>query len=181
MKPIDPQLQSAVWSRVMAGCHEGAPMPAAASAAKEHCASSPRAAEQVAGIQADFPVADLLDMMQGEINDCAVYRYLSCKACGRDAKTLMNMADEKACHFQKLHTMYFLLTGKCISLKPVQPNCVSCLTDELRIRYQEELKAAAWYEAAAKRWPAMADEFCCMAAEETRQTKYLRSMICHRL
>lgn len=163
MNSIDPKLQSAVWNRVMSGCSGTVSQEAAAPA------------------QGALSARELLDMMQGEKNDCAVYRYFSRKACGRDARTFQAMADVKACHFQKLHTMYFLVAGECASLQAARPNCTTCMAEELRIRYNEELKAAAWYEAAAKRWPAMADEFRCMAAETMQMTREIRSMICRLL
>ena len=77
MQPIDPKLQSAVWGRVMAGC------PAAGGGM------------QPAGRET-IPAEEVLQMMQMEKNDCAVYRYLVCRACGSEARTLRQMADDKA-------------------------------------------------------------------------------------
>lgn len=162
MQPIDPKLQSAVWGRVMAGC------PAAGGGM------------QPAGRET-IPAEEVLQMMQMEKNDCAVYRYLACRACGSEARTLRQMADDKACHVQKLHAMYFLETGKCVCLQPEKPDCTACLTEALRGRYETARKTADLYEKAAERWPDMSDEFLCMAADETRHSKCIRSMICRRL
>ena len=172
MQPIDPKLQNEVWSRVM-----GANQPAtAADTVSDTVPEQPAETET-----APLTDAELLTRMQHEKNDCATYRYLSCKACGCDARTLRQIADDEACHFKKLHAMYFLLTGKCVCLSPEKPDCTACLTDALRARYEGELAAAAQYEADARRWPDMADEFLCMAADETRHSKCVRAMICRRL
>ena len=159
MQPIDPKLQCDVWNRVRnTGADPEQPAPPAAICETE-----------------------LLQMMQAEKNDCAAYRYLACKACGKDAAILRQIAADEACHFKKLHGMYFLLTGKCVCLPPDQPDCTACLTEALRSHYEGERKGAAAYEAAAGRWPAMADEFYCMAEDETCHSKLIRSMICRRL
>lgn len=162
MQSIDPKLQNAVWNRVMS--------------------ANPEAAPAAAGTP-EFPISapELLDMMQDEKNDSAAYRYLSCKACGCDAKTLRSISEEEACHFKKLHAMYFLVTGKCICMQAEKPDCTACLTEALRTHYSGELKGAAVYEDAAKRWPDMADEFRSMAGDETCHSKQMRAMICHRL
>lgn len=157
MQPIDPKLQSEVWSRVKG------------SGAPECAGETVMTAEEV------------LCMMQNEKNDCAVYRYLATKACGRDAQELRRIAADEACHFKKLHAMYFLLTGKCVCLPSEKPECTACLTEALRARYAGERKGAMEYQKAAERWPAMADEFYCMAEDEDCHSKYIRSMICRRL
>ena len=76
---------------------------------------------------------------------------------------------------------YFLETGKCVCLQPEKPDCTACLTEALRGRYETARKTADLYEKAAERWPDMSDEFLCMAADETRHSKCIRSMICRRL
>lgn len=168
MESIDPKLQNDVWRRVM-GTAEAPAVPEAPAA--------PEAPETPSILTAE----ELLTRMQQEKNDCATYRYLACKTCGCDARTLRQLADDEACHFKKLHAMYFLRTGKCVCLPPEKPDCTACLTDALRARYQGELAAAALYEDDARRWPDMADEFYCMAADEVRHSRCVRAMICRRV
>lgn len=194
MQSIDPKLQSGVWQRVMGASQTEAPTGPSAPTGPDATAipatpltpatptvpttpTTPAVPETPAVLSAE----ELLERMQHEKNDCAAYRYLCCKACGCDARTLRQMADDEACHFKKLHAMYFLITGKCVCLPPEKPDCTACLTDALRARYEGELAAAAQYEADARRWPDMADEFLCMAADETRHSKCVRAMICRRL
>lgn len=170
MNSIDSNLQNTVWNRVMSGCGESE---CTQCAQHTQCAQDTR--------QDSMQTGDLLDMMQGEKNDSAVYRYLSSRVSGRDSRTFLSMAEDKACHFRKLQTQYFLMTGECAQIRAERPNCVSCLTDELRIRYHEEMKVVDWYEDAAKRWPDMKDAFCCMAEKARQHVCAIREMLDRRL
>ena len=158
MQSIDPKLQSAVWSRV-----QGTPCPE--EAAKGGVVS----AEEV------------LQWMQDERDGCAVLQYLAGKACGKEAAQLRQMAARRACHYRKLHTMYYLLTGQCVHLTAAQPDCTACLSEALRTAYQEERQRKQRYEQAADRWPAMADEFYRMAADDDCNSRRIRAMLCNRL
>lgn len=156
MQTIDPNLQSAVWGRVM-------------GTAPEQSGETAITAEE------------LLTWMQEEKDGCAVYRYLACKACGKEAATLRQMAADEACHFKKLHTMYYLLTGQCVAIQAARPDCTACLSQSLRAAYQGERQHQLRYQKAADRWPAMADEFYSMSAVEDGHSRSIRSMICSRL
>ena len=156
MQPIDPNLQSAVWSRVMGTVTES-------------------------GGETAVTAEELLNWMQGEKDKCAVYRYLAGKACGREAAALRQMAADEACHFKKLHTMYYLLTGQCAALQAARPDCTACLSQSLRSAYQAERQDQLRYQKAADRWPAMADEFYAMSDDEDRHSRCIRSMLCSRL
>ena len=156
MQTIDPNLQNAVWSRVMG--------------------TAPDQSGETA-----ITAEELLRWMQGEKDGCAAYRYLACKACGKEAAMLRQMAADEACHFKKLHTMYYLLTGQCAALQAARPDCTACLSQSLRTAYQGERHDQIQYQKAADRWPAMADEFYAMSADEDRHSRCIRSMICNRL
>ena len=156
MQSIDPNLQSAVWGRVMGTAPE---------------------TEGETAITAE----ELLNWMQGEKDGCAAYRYLACKARGKDAEALRQMAADEACHFKKLHTMYYLLTGQCVAIQANRPDCTACLSQSLRSAYQGERQDQLRYQKAAERWPAMADEFYAISADEDRHSRRIRSMICSRL
>ena len=157
MQTIDPKLQDAVWSRV----HGTSQAP--------DCGC------------AGVPAEELLQWMQEAKDACAIYRYLAGKACSREAGELRKMAADQACHFRKLHTMYYLLTGQCIHLTAARPDCTACLSESLRTAYQAEQCRKQRYAAAADRWPAMADEFLCMADDAEFHSCRIRAMLCRRL
>ena len=157
MESIDPKLQSAVWNRVL-GTEQNAQEGETAVTAEE-----------------------LLAWMQVEKDACARYRYLACKTCGRESVQLRRMAETELCHFRKLHAMYYLLTGSCVQLQAARAGCTTCVSESLRAAYQGERQAKRIYEQAAERWPAMADAFYTMAADEDCHSKQIRTMICQRL
>ena len=156
MQTIDPNLQSAVWGRVM-------------GTAPDQSGETAVTAEE------------LLTWMQAEKDDCAAYRYLACKTCGKEAAVLRQMAADEACHFKKLHTMYYLLTGQCAAIQAARPDCTACLSQSLRAADQDERQDQLRFQKAADRWPAMADEFYAMSADEDRHSRCIRAMICNRL
>ena len=157
METIDPKLQSAVWNRVL-GAEQDAQEGETVVTAEE-----------------------VLAWMQVEKDACARYRYLSCKTCGQESAQLRKMAETELCHFRKLHAMYYLLTGHCVQVQAARAECTTCVSEALRAAYQGERQAKRLYEQAAERWPAMADEFYTMAADEDCHSKHIRSMICKRL
>lgn len=165
MQPIDPMMQQAVWNRVMAGDR----------GAVETCPTAPPQCP------ATITEEELLELMQDEKNDCATYRYLSCKSSGAEAKTLKELSAEEAGHFKKLHALYYILTGQCVCLEPAKPACTACLAVSLRERYEGELAGARAYEEAAVKWPDMAHVFHCLAADERAHSQKIVCLLQYRL
>lgn len=164
MQCMDSTMQKAVWARVMATGDEA-----------QNCPTPPPQCP------ACITAQELLALMQDEKNDCATYRYLSCKSCGAEAKALKELSQEEACHFKKLHALYYILTGQCVCLDPAKPACTACLAVSLRERYEAELAGARAYEEAAAKWPDMAAEFRCLAEDERAHSRKLVCLLQYRL
>lgn len=168
MQPIDSRLSEEVWGRVLAGQNDAAQDAPAQSAAKAEDAAQQR-------------ISKTLELVQDEKNDAATYRYLSCRTSGAEARVLSAIAADETRHAKELGAMYFLLTGKCESAQAARPDCVSCMADALRARFAGELAGAEEYAAAAEACKPMAAEFRCLAADETRHSRMLLSLLEKRL
>lgn len=89
--------------------------------------------------------AVLLDFISGEQQDSRVYQALACKLGGSDGVQLRRMAKEKACRAKRLAAAYFLLTGVRPCVRTLPFAAVTCPVEELRSRYEAELRDAEGY------------------------------------
>ena len=143
MNQIDCKQAQRVWSRVMA-----AQADAQENAPKQTMEKTP-AAQAAREAEAAITPEQILELMNGELEDAATYRALACRMNGCAKKTLQELAKEERCHAKKLGAMYFLLTGKKACPRRPEPPCITCNAETLRRQYQQELCDREQYESLA--------------------------------
>ena len=137
MQPLTEQQTQRVWSRVMSA----QAVPAAQMNAQTGSGSA--AADSLTPEK-------LLELIQNERADSALYAHLSGRMKGRAQAMLREMARQEACHAKQFGAVYFLKTGKKACPGSPGAPCVTCINETLRQRYSEEHAAHEAYEALAK-------------------------------
>ena len=149
MQPLNEAQTQRVWSRVMNA-------QAAPAAAMEN------------GQENSLTEQRLLTLIDDERRDSATYLHLAGRMKGKAQAMLRRMAQEEACHARKLGAIYFLLTGKRVCAAPARPECVTCINETLRQRYEEEHPAHEMYAAMAETAGTYRCTLETIAAEECR-------------
>lgn len=94
-------------------------------------------------------LAGLRGFMDGEYSDSMFYKKLASCLSGREAKRFFaGLAADEHCHFKKLQTAYFLMTGDTYMPENKNVQITSILT-ALYTRFKEETEGAEAYAAAA--------------------------------
>lgn len=151
MHTIDPNLQRSVWQRVLG--HAAAP---------EDAGPEPE---------------ELLRFLEAERNGAAAYRSLSRRLWGRDAALLREIAGEARVHAQTLHAAYYAETGRRAELPPEGPFHFPSVPEALLAARNRERETAREYEAAAKRWPSLREDFQGMAEDKRRRAQCLHILL----
>ena len=129
---LDSKREQEVWQRVMD-----------LSAQAPACCKMPKT---------DTVTAEqIMEKLMGELEDVMVYEALSCRVRGDARRCLLMLAAGERRHYEKLETVYYLMTGKkpCPD-RPKRP-CIACTNEELRERYIHEVKGAEKYKALAEK------------------------------
>lgn len=137
MQPLTEQQTQRVWSRVMSA----QAVPAAQMNAQTGSGSA--AADSLTPEK-------LLELIQNERADSALYAHLASRMKGRAQAMLRKMARQEACHAKQFGAVYFLKTGKKACPGSPEAPCVTCINETLRQRYSEEHAAHEAYEALAE-------------------------------
>ncbi len=123
---------------------------------------------------------DILSFMESECSDRQLYSAMARKGRTRaESRCLAAIGAAKACHAKKLEAVYFIMTGShpCPA-QPPEPN-IRCLTDALRQRYYDELKAQQQYLEASKRAEdeRISQLLSCLAGEEKKHGDIIWSLL----
>ena len=154
--------EEAVWQRVMAVSGEA---PA--------CQMQPRTQQAAGGLTQDH----LMDLMHDELSDSCTYRALAGRSRGNVRRCLLQLAQEEQQHYRKLETIYFVMIGRrpCVD-RPKVP-CPTCLSEELRKRYEEELAGAARYDKLAQNAGSFASVLHCLHHAEERHAQVILELL----
>jgi len=153
--------EEAVWKRVMALSAEMPELPAP-------CRSKP---------DTGLTEAQVLELLQGELADACTYRILAQRAKGDLRRTLLGLSQAEQRHSRKLEAVYYLMTGKRPCPDRPKAPCVACLNEELRRRYEAEVKGAARYHKLADQAGSFSQTFHCLGLEEERHGQMILKLL----
>ena len=144
---VDHKREEAVWKRVME----------VSAQAPECCKIKDRA---------DLTAEQVKELLCKELADAATYEALAARVQGTIRRKLLFLAQRERCHYARLETVYYLMTGKTPC--PDQPKrpCIACTNEELRSRYAEEVKGGETYHRLAEKSGSFANVFHELGAEE---------------
>lgn len=137
MQPLTEQQTQRVWSRVMSA--QAVPV----AQMNGQTGSGSAAADSLTPEK-------LLELIQAERSDSALYAHLAGRMKGRAQAMLREMARQESCHARQFGAVYFLKTGKKACPGRPEAPCVACINETLRQRYTEEHAAHEAYEALAE-------------------------------
>ena len=144
---VDQKREQEVWQRVM---ELSAQAPARCKMARPETVTAP----------------EIMEKLVGELEDSKVYEALACRVRGDTRRYFLMLAAQERRHYDRLETVYYLMTGKkpCPD-RPKRP-CIACTNEALRERYIHENEGAAGYSALAKKGGSFAKVFLELAHDE---------------
>ena len=89
---------------------------------------------------------------------------------GITRKHLLQLAREEQLHYRKLEAVYYLMTGNRPCPDRPKTPCIACTNEELRKRYQDEVKGAAHYHALAEKAGSFSSVLHCLGHDEARHS-----------
>ena len=119
----------------------------------------------------------VMDLLQGELTDACTYRTLAMRVKKHARQCLMQLAQEERRHYRKLEAVYYLMTGQRPCPDRPRTPCMACTNEELRKRYQEEVKGAEQYHALAEQAGSFASVFHCLGNEEERHSRMILELL----
>lgn len=121
--------------------------------------------------------AEIAKIVCAEMADACFYRALAAALPAKERRCLLEIAQDENKHAKTLSAIYFLLQGQRLCPERPPRFCPSCLTEELRKRWREELAAAERYEKLAGQMPEFASTFRCLAADEKRHAQMILCLL----
>ena len=119
----------------------------------------------------------VMELLQGELTDACTYRALAVRVKKHARQCLMQLAQEERRHYRKLEAVYYLMTGQRPCPDRPRTPCMACTNEELRKRYQEEVKGAEQYHALAEQAGSFASVFHCLGNEEERHSRMILELL----
>ncbi|MBQ7523130.1 MAG: hypothetical protein IJT07_01210 [Oscillospiraceae bacterium] len=153
---ISPQKEAQIWNRVLG--------------AEAEQPTTPQT-------QAALTPGSVMDAMQDEVKAACAYRTLAQHYGGAAKQTLLKIAEDEQCHARRLAAIYFLQTGSKACPEKATPPCITCRTETIRARYQEELADIENYAALAAVDSSFAHSFAEIAEDERRHADLLLCVI----
>jgi len=153
--------EEAVWQRVMAMSAEAPEM----------------AAPRRAGADKELTEAQVLELLKEELEAACTYRVLAQRTKGNLRRCLLELARAEQQHSRKLEAVYYLMTGRRPCPDRPKAPCVSCLNEELRKRYDEEVKGAARYHKLAEKAGSFAQTVHCLGLEEEHHGQIILKLL----
>ena len=150
--------EAEVWERVMAAS-AACPMPAKKT------------------VPAELTAQQMMELLQGELLDACTYQTLGMRMKKHARQRLVQLAQEERRHYRKLEAVYYLMTGQRPCPDRPRTPCVACTNEELRKRYQEEVKGAEQYHALAEQTGSFASVFHCLGHDEERHSRMILELL----
>ncbi len=139
--------EAEVWDRVMA------------ASAEAPCCTKPK-------VQWGITSQQVMELLEHELEDACTYRTLAMRVKKPMRQTLLCLYREELNHYRKLEAVYYIMTGKRPCPDRPKAPCVACTNEELRKRYEEEVKNAEAYHCLAKSAGSFAPVFHCLGNNE---------------
>ena len=114
----------------------------------------------------DVEAEEIRSLIRDELADESAYRTLAACLPQKERRCLLAIAHDESRHAKTLAAMYFLQQGRRVCPEPPPRLCVTCLCEELRKRYREELAGAEQYDALARRAGEFAPQITGIAEDE---------------
>ena len=146
---IDHKREEAVWKRVME-----------VSAQAPECCKAKEQAELTAG--------QVKELLCKELADIGTYETLAGCVRADLRRKLLWLSQRERCHYARLETVYYLMTGKKPCLDQPKRLCIVCLGEELRSRYAREVESGDTYHRLAKKAGSFEPVFHELGLEEER-------------
>lgn len=153
--------EEAVWKRVMALSAEMPELPVS------------RQSKPDTGLTE----AQVLELLMGELSDACTYQTLAQRTKGDMRRCLLRLSQEERQHSRKLEAVYYLMTGRRPCPDRPKAPCVACLNEELRRRYEDEVKGAARYHKLADQAGSFAQTFHCLGLDEERHSRMILHLL----
>ena len=119
---------------------------------------------------AELTAEQVMELLQQELMDACTYRVLAGRVRKELRRCLLQLAREEQLHYRKLEAVYYLMTGNRPCPDRPKTPCIACTNEELRKRYQDEVKGAAHYHALAEKAGSFSSVLHCLGHDEARHS-----------
>ena len=127
--------------------------------------------------QMNLTCQQVMELLEQELMDACTYKVLAMRVKKSIRQTLMCLAQEERRHYRKLEAVYYLMTGKRPCPDRPKAPCVACTNEELRKRYEEEVRGAAVYHGLANCAGSFESVFHCLGHEEERHAQTILNLL----
>lgn len=112
-----------------------------------------------------------------ELADARAYRTLAACLPQKERRCLLAISQDESRHAKTLSAIFFLLQGQRFCPERPPQLCVTCLNEELRKRYREEISGAEKYDALSSRAGDFAPQLACIAEDERRHARTILGLL----
>ena len=167
--------EEAVWKRVMAVSAEAPECqpetrPEQKPECKSECKPKPKP-------DCELTPCQVMDLLEHELQDVCTYQTLAARVRKNARSCLLQLAQEERQHYRKLEAIYYLMTGQRPCPDRPKPPCVACLNEELRRRYEIEVRGAMMYHQLAEQAGSFACTFHCLGNDEERHSQVILNLL----